>query len=215
MSSLDMYAFRGGGRLTKIVMTFHFWELLNVLNSPLVNMSLLLYLHPPDRLLHVQLGLGQYGFICRNLNSVRETFSFPPRRAFWNIRLRFCSSRNSQVATCQKRHYLWTIHNWQLDQERPLERPGVAPGQRFRRWYHIPNLLDNKWPEKVGQCPDYLPKAIGKWRVSDYTVDICSYLYDGGQVFKGVIYSKGQKISNFMFDARSQQWLVQLPQKSM
>ncbi len=32
-------------------------------------------------------------------------------------------------------------------------------------------------------------------------------------ILKVVRYSKGQKISNFTFDARSQQWLVQLPQK--
>ncbi len=37
-----------------------------------------------------------------------------------------------------------------------------------------------------------------------------SFLY---AIFKVVRYSKGQKMSNFTFDARSQQWLVQWPQK--
>ncbi len=32
-------------------------------------------------------------------------------------------------------------------------------------------------------------------------------------LIKVVRYSKGQKMSNFTFDARSQQWLVLLPQK--
>ena len=34
-------------------------------------------------------------------------------------------------------------------------------------------------------------------------------------LLKVVRYSIGQKMSNFTFDARSQQWLVQLPQKFM